>query len=70
MQVWLNRKRVVSHTGLATLYGGEGVYLKQGFYRGPSSLTTAVYIADTRQLSSLDGLGLSQREDSGRGHVE
>jgi hypothetical protein len=27
----------------ATLYKGQGVYLKQGFYRGTSSRTTTIY---------------------------
>jgi hypothetical protein len=27
----------------ATLYKGQGVYVKQGFYRGPSSRTTTIY---------------------------
>jgi Polysaccharide lyase len=35
------RTRVHKH--VATLYRGMGVYVKQGFYRGPSSLTTTVY---------------------------
>jgi len=35
------RTRVHAHA--ATLYAGQGVYVKQGFYRGPSSLTTTVY---------------------------
>jgi len=54
--VWLNGRRVVNAKGLATLYRDEGVYLKQGFYREASPLSTTVYIARTRQLSSLDGL--------------
>jgi hypothetical protein len=28
---------------VATLYRGMGVYVKQGFYRGPSSKTTTIY---------------------------
>lgn len=56
VQLWLNGRRVVSASGFPTLYAGQGVYLKQGFYRGPSNLTTTLYIAGTRQLASLDDL--------------
>jgi Polysaccharide lyase len=34
-------RKVSAHT--ATLYRGEGVYLKQGFYRGASSKTTTIF---------------------------
>ena len=56
VQLWVNARRVVSAVGLPTLYGGQSVYLKQGFYRAPSSLTTALYVAGTRQVDTLDGL--------------
>ena len=40
--VWVNgRKKVQAHA--ATLYKGQGVYVKQGFYRGDSSKTTTIY---------------------------
>jgi hypothetical protein len=65
VQLWVNARRVVSAVGLPTLYAGQSVYLKQGFYRAPSALTTALYVAGTRQVDTLDGLvppGLSRRQ--------
>ena len=42
VNLWMNgRRRARGHT--ATLYEGQGVYVKQGFYRGPSSKTSVVY---------------------------
>ncbi|HZO36324.1 MAG TPA: polysaccharide lyase [Solirubrobacteraceae bacterium] len=36
---------VVPRTAMATLYRGQTVYAKQGFYRAPSSLTSRIYQA-------------------------
>ena len=42
VSLWMNgKRRARGHT--ATLYKGQGVYVKQGFYRGPSSRTSIVY---------------------------
>ena len=42
VKLWVNgRVRVKKH--LATLYKGQGVYVKQGFYRAPSSRTSVIY---------------------------
>ena len=42
LRLWVNgRRRVKSHA--ATLYKGQGVYAKQGFYRGPSSKTSIIF---------------------------
>jgi hypothetical protein len=42
LRLWVNgRQRARAH--LPTLYEGEGVYAKQGFYRGPSSKTSVIY---------------------------
>jgi hypothetical protein len=38
----LDGRTVVPRTALATLYTGQRAYLKQGFYRAPSPLTTSV----------------------------
>ena len=43
VEVWLNGRRVVPVTALATLYTGQGVYLKQGFYRPSSTLTSTIF---------------------------
>lgn len=50
--LWVNGHQVVPQTKLATLYVGERSYLKQGFYRAPSSLTSIVYQAGMRRGSS------------------
>jgi polysaccharide lyase-like protein len=34
---------VVAPTTVPTLYPGQGVYVKQGFYRGPSTTTSRIY---------------------------
>jgi hypothetical protein len=42
VRLWVNgRSRARGHT--ATLYKGQGVYVKQGFYRGPESRTSIIY---------------------------
>ncbi len=42
VEVWVNGVNVVPKTHAATLYTGQEVYVKQGFYRGDSSLTTEI----------------------------
>jgi hypothetical protein len=42
VSLWMNGKRR-AHGHTATLYRGQGVYVKQGFYRGPSSKTSVIY---------------------------
>jgi polysaccharide lyase-like protein len=42
VKVWVNGRVRVPKIHTATLYEGQGVYLKQGFYRAPSSLTTTI----------------------------
>lgn len=56
VELWLDGRRVIKPTATPTLYTGDDVYLKQGFYRAASSLDTTVVIAGTRRLSSFDGL--------------
>jgi hypothetical protein len=48
VQAWIDGTNVVPRTSTATLYRGQGAYLKQGFYRAASPLTTTVYHAGTR----------------------
>jgi polysaccharide lyase-like protein len=50
--LWVNGHQVVPKTTLATLYVGEHSYLKQGFYRAPSSLTSTIYQAGMRRGTS------------------
>jgi hypothetical protein len=56
VEVWVDGARVVKPTHTPTLYQGDGVYLKQGFYRAPSPYTTTLYIAGTTRLSRFVGL--------------
>lgn len=49
--VWLNGRRVVRRTPLATLYPGTPVYVKQGFYRAESGLSTVVFHDGMRRFS-------------------
>jgi len=39
----INGRRVIRKTHVATLYKGMGVYVKQGWYRSPSSYTSVIY---------------------------
>ena len=61
VQVWLNREPVAFASRIPTLYYDESVYLKQGFYRQSSNLTSEVYIAETRRGASLEDIGISEQ---------
>jgi hypothetical protein len=39
----VNGRIRIPKTHLPTLYRGQGVYVKQGFYRAHSNLTTTIY---------------------------
>lgn len=54
VEVWVNGAPVVPLTYRPTTYAGQGVYLKQGLYRGPSELTSAVYLDGTRRGTSFE----------------
>ena len=43
VQLWMNGRQRIPLTHVPTLYAGMGVYVKQGFYRGQSRLTTTIY---------------------------
>jgi hypothetical protein len=43
VEVWVNGVNVVPLTNTPTLYAGQSVYVKQGFYRAPSAGTSVVY---------------------------
>jgi polysaccharide lyase-like protein len=60
VEVWVNRAKVLKKKTLATLYAGQGVYLKQGFYRAAYGGTTVVYHDGMRR-------GSSYTEVTGRG---
>ena len=54
VEVWVNGALVLPLTYRPTTYAGEGVYLKQGLYRGPSNLTSTVYLDGTRRGTSFE----------------
>lgn len=41
--LWVNGRRVFRRAGIPTLYPGQTVYVKQGFYRNDSGFSTAIY---------------------------
>lgn len=43
VELWVNRRRLVPRTHLATLYVGQGAYVKQGFYSGPRRINSLIY---------------------------
>jgi hypothetical protein len=43
VQLWVNGLLKIPKTHVADLYRGQGVYVKQGFYRGRSNLTTTIF---------------------------
>ena len=52
VEVYMNGSLVVQQTATATIYPGQNVYLKQGFYRAACSCTTVLYQDGTRRGSS------------------
>lgn len=46
VEVWLNGQNVLPLTNTPTIYSGQTVYLKQGFYRGPGSDSSSVVYHD------------------------
>jgi hypothetical protein len=55
VETYVNGSKVVPRTSLATLYPGQSVYLKQGFYRAACSCTSVVYLDGTRRADSYAG---------------
>jgi len=43
VQLWVNGRLAIPKTHVPTLLQGMGVYVKQGFYRGRSNLTTTIF---------------------------
>ncbi len=53
VEVWVNDEKVVPKTAAATLFPGTGAYMKQGYYRSDSELTSAIFHAATTRGSSF-----------------
>jgi hypothetical protein len=51
-EIFENGKLVVPRTYCPTLYSGQGVYMKQGYYRNAQSNTAVIYDDGTRRGSS------------------
>jgi hypothetical protein len=63
VEVWLNGERVLPLTNTPTIYSGQTVYVKQGFYRGPNSADTSVIYHDAvRRGHSYDDVSVSAAE--------
>jgi len=56
VRLWLDGRRVVDTAHSPTLYDGQRAYLKQGFYREPSLLTSELYQEGVRRACARDGL--------------
>jgi hypothetical protein len=58
VEVWVNGVLVLRRIATPTLYTGQSVYLKQGYYRSAFDATTVVYQDDIRRARTLaDVLG-------------
>ncbi len=51
-EVWVNGKKAVQFTNTPTLYVGQDVYLKQGYYREPQSNVGVIFHDGMRQGTS------------------
>lgn len=51
VQVWRDGKQVVRKKHVPTLYFGQFVYVKQGYYRYPEDWTTSVYHDGLRRFN-------------------
>ncbi|MGI8607232.1 MAG: polysaccharide lyase [Gaiellaceae bacterium] len=72
VEVWVNGQQVVPLTPAATLYSGNPVYLKQGFYRNASENKAVVYHDALRRGVSYSDLArpcseLSAADEDGPG---
>jgi hypothetical protein len=56
VESWIDGAKVVPRIHTATLYEGQGAYLKQGFYRAPSALTSIVYHTGTKAAGRRSAL--------------
>jgi hypothetical protein len=69
VEVWLNGANVLPRTSIPTIYRGLGVYLKQGFYRGASGLTTTLYHDGMRRGDSYDAVTSTHTDAPATPHV-
>lgn len=53
VEVWVNGLRVVKKSSMPTLYTGQAIYLKQGYYRRSHGETTVIYHDGMRRGSRL-----------------
>jgi hypothetical protein len=65
-EVWLDGKKVVDFTRAPTLYQGYGTYMTQGLYRGPSPLTSTLYIDALKRGDSYDDVSPPPRPAAGK----
>jgi hypothetical protein len=56
VEVWRNGRKVVGLKRVPTLYYGRFVYVKQGFYRGPTGWSSVVYHDGMRRFSRKPAL--------------
>jgi hypothetical protein len=69
VEVWVNRRLVVPRTRIPTLYVGQGVYLKQGYYRAAYSRPSVIYLDGTRTGPTLASVAPDIRPRGTRGRV-
>jgi hypothetical protein len=56
VKAWMDGGVVVPRTSIATLYKGQGVYMRQGFYRPTYSLTSTIFDTATKRGDSYDAV--------------
>lgn len=66
VEVWLNGRRVVKRTATPTLYAGQGVYLKQGYYRAAYTRPTVIYLDGTRVGPTFESVSRGMPRRPGR----
>ena len=64
VEMWVDGKRVVPLTQTPTLYEGQGVYLKQGYYRSPHAQSTVVFHDGTRRLVRVEAASAVRDEET------
>jgi hypothetical protein len=56
VEAWMDGRVVVPRTSTATLYKGQGAYLRQGFYRPSYSLTSTIFDTATKRGNSYQAV--------------
>jgi hypothetical protein len=62
LELWVDGQLVLPRTFTPTLYAGQSVYLKQGFYRAPSNVTSVLYHDRMRRGDSYAAVAPRQAE--------